>query len=82
MFANLAEARKALESTQNVKIGKKLIRVQFAAMKAKAETEKGMWDCLCHIIHVGVPCHLIFDRKIISSVSKVSLSHDHVFSPL
>ncbi|XP_049454951.1 nucleolin-like isoform X3 [Epinephelus fuscoguttatus] len=40
MFANLAEARKALESTQNVKIGKKLIRVQFAAMKAKAETEK------------------------------------------
>ncbi|XP_049888733.1 nucleolin-like isoform X3 [Epinephelus moara] len=40
MFANLAEARKALESTQDVKIGKKLIRVQFAAMKAKAETEK------------------------------------------
>ncbi|KAL7387567.1 hypothetical protein ABVT39_025507 [Epinephelus coioides] len=40
MFANLAEARKALESTQNVKMGKKLIRVQFAAMKAKAETQK------------------------------------------
>ncbi|XP_078029323.1 nucleolin-like isoform X2 [Epinephelus lanceolatus] len=39
-FANLAEARKALESTQNVKMGKKLIRVQFAAMKAKAETQK------------------------------------------
>lgn len=53
-FATLADAEEALQSSQNMKFGKREVRVQFNTMQEKSDMAKGMWDCSCSIIHVGV----------------------------
>lgn len=47
----MADAEKALKSTQKMKICKREVRVEFFEMREKA---KGMWDGSRHVIQVSV----------------------------
>lgn len=55
-FTTVDDAEKALQSSQNIQIKKRKVKIQFGEAKEKLQAAKGIWDWSCCIIHEGVTC--------------------------
>lgn len=54
-FASVADAEKALQASQNIKVCQKEVKVEFSE-NAKPDKEKGSAECLFHIVQVFSNC--------------------------
>lgn len=73
-FAAAADAEKALQSSKDIKICNRPVKVQFCNTQGKSETAKGMWDCSYFIICGSVTCRLLFESKTSNSSASPSTS--------